>query len=177
MTAEILLNLEVGKYVCIDWDIFFKDFEQGAIPYTASLLRFARKRLKQLNHDQDIPFTAYYQRSASDNVHLKLKFDIPLTILDAFLIRAWMGDDRTRLQLDAARYFRNGSLHEMNQCFDHKIKHDGQQFVVRAAGKWIRLDYENDKSDYTTAEAHTKICNMQDECLKRKRQDKQKALA
>lgn len=111
---------------------------------------------------------AYYQESASGNVHLGLRFDSEISVLDAFLIRGWMGDDETRLRLDMARYLKTGSLLEMNRCFEHKIKIRNGQVTLKSAGPWIR--FPRIDSQGTTAEAHTVISNMQEERARRKKE-------
>lgn len=159
---ELFPNPHIGKCVCIDWDLYCRDFVDIAIPYAISLIQFVSDRT-------GLEIKAYYQESASGNVHVALKFNQNITALDAFLIRAWMGDDETRLRLDLARYMKSGSLHEMNRCFQDKIRIKDGQANLTSAGPWIRLEgEENQLPAITTQEAHALISRMQEECLKRK---------
>jgi hypothetical protein len=149
-------NLYIGKCLCIDWDLYFDDFLKIALNHTRVLIQTVEEKTRRKTE-------AFYQESASGNVHIALKFEHPVTVLDAFMIRAWLGDDETRLRLDLARYFKTGSLHEMNRCFQDKIKIKNGQATLKSAGPWIRFDIEIELPGITTREAHALISNLQEE--------------
>jgi hypothetical protein len=153
MKKPFFSNQAIGHCVCIDWDIFYHDFIQIAQTHTLVLIQTVREKT-------GCEIEAFYQESASGNVHLALRFNRDLSVLDAFLIRGWMGDDETRLRLDMARYLKTGSLWEMNRCFEHKIKVVQGQATLKSAGPWIRFDGSL-KPEGTTGEAHTLISTMQ----------------
>jgi hypothetical protein len=148
-------NLYIGRCVCIDWDLYYSEFLKLAKGHTLTLIKTVEERT-------GYKVEAYYQQSASGNVHIALRFNKSVTVLQAFLIRAWMGDDQQRLRLDLARYFKSGSLHEMNRCFQDKIKIKNGQAVLSSAGPWIRFE-EIELPAITTQEAHALILNLQEE--------------
>jgi hypothetical protein len=148
-------NKFIGRCVCVDWDLYFNDFLNTAMDYTRILVKKVEERTGR-------EIESFYQESANGNVHVALRFNQSVTVLDAFLIRAWMGDDETRLRLDLARYFKTGSLHEMNRCFQSKIKLKGGQASLSSAGPWIRLD-QKELPGISTQEAHALISKLQKE--------------
>jgi hypothetical protein len=148
-------NIYIGRCVCIDWDLYFNDFLKIATNHT-------RKLIETIEERSGRKVEAFYQESSGGNVHIALRFPQSLTVLDAFLIRGWMGDDETRLRLDLARYYKTGSLHEINRCFQSKIRVKGGQASLTNAGPWIRLE-EKELPGITTMEAHTLISNLQEE--------------
>lgn len=149
-------NVLIGKCVCIDWDIYYSDFLNMAKSHTLALIYLVNERM-------GMKAEVHYQESASGNVHIRLRFPQKVTVLEAFLIRAWMADDETRLRLDLARYFKTGSLHEMNRCFQSKIKFKGGQATLKEAGPWIKFEEDRDLPAVTTPEAHAFISNLQEE--------------
>jgi hypothetical protein len=153
-------NLDMGKCVCIDWDLYFTDFLKMAMKHTQVLVETVQERT-------GMKARVFYQESASGNVHIALKFPKSVTVLDGFLIRAWMGDDETRLRLDLARYFKSGSLYEMNRCFQNKIKVKGGQASLQNAGPWIPLE-EIVLPGISSSEAHALISRLQEERKGRK---------
>jgi hypothetical protein len=143
----IFNNQSIGKEVTIDLDTFFFYFVRPAdeVPdgeKQGMTLQTVRDRLKRLcsiiGHD---PIVAQYRRSSNDHAHVRLQFVPDLSVLDGFMIRAFMLDDQTRLELDLARYLLTGSLHEMNRCFDEKATVDG----TKHSGPWISLQVDRDQ--------------------------------
>jgi hypothetical protein len=158
---EIRKNQPVGNTVCIDWDLFYADFIRKVAPSTVALI-------KELEDLMQVPISAFYRESSNGNVHLKLVFPFDVSVLDAFMVRAWMADDRTRLRLDLARYLRTGSLHEMNRCFGGKVKRTNGQTTLQKAGEWVQLFQEDHYlPDLTTQDAHTLLVQMEKEHEKR----------
>ena len=134
-------NQSVGNSVTVDLDILFDEFvrELEEIPekdrpgftreaVISRIMMIENAIQQETNH-------SLYRRSSNGHVHLRLFFDQEISVLDAFLIRATLWDDRTRLALDEARYLLTGSLHEMNRCFDEKADGEG----IKIAGPWISI--------------------------------------
>ena len=142
----IFKNQDIGKEVTIDLDTYFYYFvrpseEASKEEKQGITLKTVRERLRRLYPCiGSEPIVAYYRRSSNDHVHVKMRFLRDLSVLDGFMVRAWMLDDQTRLSLDLARYTISGSLHEMNRCFDEKATLDG----TKKAGPWIPLGYDRD---------------------------------
>ena len=150
----------MGNQICIDWDLYFSDFIRLALPSTRTLINEVRQITK-------IGITAWYQESSNGNVHIGLRFDRDISVLDAFMIRAYLADDQQRLRLDMARYMKTGSLYEMNRCFQNKIAlKDGQASLVNA-GPWIRMD-EPGIPELPIANARAIICKLQEERKEKK---------
>jgi hypothetical protein len=143
----IFQNRPIGKEITIDIDSFFWYFvrpkeEEPEGEKPPITLYAIRERLERMVKIKGIPpVMAYYRRSSNDHAHVKLAFKEKITVLDAFMIRAWMFDDQTRLSLDLSRYLMTDSLHEMNRCFDEKATMDG----VKQAGPWIPLKVGRDE--------------------------------
>ena len=143
----IFKNQNIGKEVTVDLDTFFYYFVRPESEWPEDekqgvTLRTVKERLSRMFPSiQYEPVVARYRRSSNDHVHVKLQFLSDLSVLDAFMVRAWMLDDQTRLSLDLARYLLTGSLHEMNRCFDEKATVDG----TKKAGPWISLQVERDQ--------------------------------
>jgi len=143
----IFNNQTIGKEVTIDLDTFFFYFVRPESEWPEGekqgiTLRSIRERIQRMKPAVDRPMIAQYRRSSNDHVHVSLWFsDTDLTVLDGFMIRAWLFDDQTRLSLDLARYLITGSLHEMNRCFDEKATING----TKQAGPWIPLDMDRDR--------------------------------
>jgi len=150
-------NQSIGKCICVDWDLYYSDFLKEGIPAAISLMRYLKDVI--LSGEE---VRVYHQQSPGGNTHLAIKFDRPLSVLDGFMIRAWMGDDSQRLRLDMARYAKTGSLYEMNRCFQNKIKVTGGQGTLFNAGEWVGLDIPvADPRDIpTTSQAHTMIIDL-----------------
>lgn len=137
----IFNNADIGNEVIVDIDSFFFFFVRpvGEIPKDEKqgiTLDLIKKRIERmdLNVKKKV-ISILYRRSSNDHIHIKLHFTEPVSVLDAFMIRAWFLDDQTRLSLDLARYFMTGSLHEMNRCFDEKGTVEG----IKKAGPWIPI--------------------------------------
>ena len=135
--------------VTIDLDVFFYYFvrplsECPDEERPGITIGTVRDRLSRLTDKigSDLS-SSEYRRSSRGNVHVRLRFAYPISVLDGFMIRAWMMDDQTRLSLDLARYLMTDDLHEMNRCFDEKAESDG----VKRAGPWIPLDMNRDEFD------------------------------
>jgi hypothetical protein len=158
--AEIFRNQSVGNQICIDWDLYFSDFLKIAIPSTRTLIQEVEKHT-------GLKAIAWYQESAKGNVHIGLRFNREISVLDAFMVRAFMADDSKRLRLDMARYMRTGSLYEMNRCFQHKIEVKEGQATLMDAGPWIWLG-DTDIVD-PVPNARAIICKLQEECLESKK--------
>jgi hypothetical protein len=77
----------------------------------------------------------WLRRSANNHVHLKIAFNDDLTLLQAFCIRAFLGDDPHRLACDLDRYYRTNKLENTGRCFDEKYT----KGKVRCAGKWEKF--------------------------------------
>lgn len=143
----IFKNQGIGNTVTVDLDTYFFYFvrRKNEVPEDEKpgiCLETVRERLKRMYPKIDNePVIAHYRRSSNDHVHVKLEFLQELSVLDAFMIRAWMLDDQTRLSLDLARYLMTGSLHEMNRCFDEKATLDS----TKKAGPWIMLNIGRDQ--------------------------------
>ena len=137
----LFLNQNVGDSITVDLDVWFWQFvrplEEVPPDVKAGItLLSVRNRLERLENKLDFEIPAYYRRSSKGHVHVKLKLREDITVLDAFMIRAWMLDDQTRLELDLSRYLLTGSLHEINRCFDEKATCAG----ILKSGPWISLD-------------------------------------
>lgn len=147
----IFQNPDFTNEITVDLDTFFYYFvrpkreqppeeKQGI---TLDLIR-ARIDLMTVYTPELAPAAIYsilYRRSSKDHAHVKLKFRTPVSVLDGFMIRAWLLDDQTRLSLDLARYFKTRDLHEMNRCFDEKAA----MSQIFEAGPWIDLFTDRDQ--------------------------------
>lgn len=145
----IFENPHFSKDVTVDLDVFFYYFVRPAdeIPEDEKpgiTLSFVRERIKRMTTViplEQWPISCYYRRSSNDHVHVKMSFPEEISVLDGFMIRAWLLDDKTRLELDLARYLHTRSLHEMNRCFDEKASDNG----IKYAGPWIDINTNNDQ--------------------------------
>jgi hypothetical protein len=146
LSDMIFKNQNIGHEVTVDLDTFFYFFVRPEREWPDGekqgiTLRSIRGRLDRMSTAvHEYPVT-YYRRSSNDHVHVRLHFENEITVLDAFMIRAWLFDDQTRLSLDLARYLSTGSLHEMNRCFDEKATING----VKQAGPWIPIHVSRDQ--------------------------------
>jgi hypothetical protein len=155
------LNQSVGNQMCIDWDMYFTDFLKFALPSTRTLLNEAREIMKT-------PILAWYQESSNGHVHIGIRFDHNISVLDGFMVRAFLADDQQRLRLDMARYMKTGSLYEMNRCFQDKISIKDGQASLTTAGPWIRLD-EPEIPALPVCNPREIICKLVEECEKKKK--------
>lgn len=140
MIFPLFDNRSVGSQVTIDLDVFFTNYIRpiDQVPNDERVglnINATRDRLKLLEKKLGTNIEAKYRRSSSGNVHVRLYFPGEVSVLDAFMIRAWMFDDQTRLALDMARYLKSNDLNEMNRCFDEKGKING----AKKAGAWIPI--------------------------------------
>lgn len=135
----MFLNDVVGNDVTIDIDIYVTDWIQhGGYQATLRRLEDLAKFIKELK--------AFYRESSSKNIHIRIQTKEKLTLLDSLLIRAYFGDDETRLMADMCRYFRSGKIDdlgkfasgdllEIGRCFDEKWKNGKKG----KAGHWIPI--------------------------------------
>jgi hypothetical protein len=142
-------NLYAGQQLTIDLDVFFDDYIKNPEEFPVDskdrpniTIHHTRRQLSELIRHMEISgIKGEYRRSSSGNVHVRLTFDqdiYVLTVLDSFLIRAWLADDLMRLRLDMMRYVSTRSLHEINRCFSEKCVGG----VSHSAGPWIPLEYD-----------------------------------
>jgi hypothetical protein len=145
----IFKNRSIGKQVTIDLDTYFYFFVRplDEVPEGEKqgvTLNSVRERLQRMicriPPGYAMNLDVHYRRSSKDHVHVRIRFMQDLDVLDGFMIRAWMLDDQTRLELDLARYLLTDDLNEMNRCFDEKAEHDG----IKKAGPWIPLTCDRD---------------------------------
>jgi hypothetical protein len=141
MHFPLFENCSVGNQVTIDLDVFIGYFlwQQGEEPEEGKLgitIYVIRDRLVRLEKKLNITIPAMYRRSSNGNVHVRLFFPEDVSVLDAFMARAWLFDDQTRLSKDLARYLITDDLNEMNRCFDEKGDINGS----KKAGPWIPID-------------------------------------
>jgi len=136
-------NGDIGNAVTVDLDTYFYYFVRPSEEVPTDERPGISLSLMQERINRMYEYTGYrptvmeYRRSSNDHVHLRLVFENPVSVLDGFMIRAWMLDDQTRLSLDLARYLKTRSLHEMNRCFDEKATVDG----IKRAGPWIPMGW------------------------------------
>jgi hypothetical protein len=141
MIFPLFNNQPVGSQVTIDLDVFFTSYIRPLedVPTDERVglnINATRGRLYLLEKRTGIKIKTMYRRSSSGNVHVRLFFPGDVSVLDAFMIRAWMMDDQTRLTLDMARYLKSNDLNEMNRCFDEKGTVNGS----KKAGPWIPIE-------------------------------------
>jgi hypothetical protein len=141
MHFPLFENCSVGNQVTIDLDVFIEYFlwKQGEEPEEGKLgitIYVIRDRLIRLEKRLNISIPTKYRRSSNGHVHVRLFFPMEISVLDAFMARAWLFDDQTRLSKDLARYLITNDLNEMNRCFDEKGTING----AKKAGAWIPID-------------------------------------
>lgn len=145
-------NPHFSNEITVDIDSYFFYFvrpksEQPSDEKQGITLDFIKQRLKIMNEilSENAPRYVFYRRSSNDHAHVKLVFYDDVTVLDGFMIRAFLMDDQTRLSLDLARYLKTADLHEMNRCFDEKATVSG----VKKSGPWIHISV--DRENYAGA--------------------------
>lgn len=145
----IFKNRTIGNTVTVDIDTYYYFFlrPQDEIPedekqgITLSTVRDRIQRLiSYMPPAYGMNMDIHYRRSSNDHVHVRIRFVHDIEVLDGFMIRAWMLDDQTRLELDLARYLKTDDLHEMNRCFDEKATDQG----IKKAGPWVPLSCDRD---------------------------------
>jgi hypothetical protein len=125
-------DVEIGDTITLDIDIFVEDW----------LLLEKEKFLKRV---QDIEaqfdclmIQAHYRESSNRNIHIKIEFNKPLSMLECLLFRAWFDDDQALLYIDMKRYF--ATMDKDNRFmrrFDCKGKiNDQGEFEIAHAGPW-----------------------------------------
>lgn len=129
MSVILVNNKQAGNMLIIDYDIYFRDFEERGIPYTCKLIAELEQILR-------LKVNASYRPSSSGNTHVKLLFPVSITVLEGFEIRMFMGDCQDRLRLDMIRYFRSQDLFDINKAFDSKYQIKDGQAINKTAGEW-----------------------------------------
>jgi hypothetical protein len=142
----MITNKNAGYQVTIDLDVFFDDFLKNPVDIPSDVwpiherpnitVYHIRDDLKVIQERFQQDIKTEYRRSSSGNVHVRLTFQKEITILEGFLVRAWLADDLKRMRLDMKRYFSSESLLDMNRTFDQKCVGG----VSHAAGPWIPLN-------------------------------------
>lgn len=135
-------NVSVGNEVKIDLDVFwecwFLQDEDLSDDLRIGINIFKmRAWLEKLRSERGINVESVeYRKSSNGHVHMRLIMRKDIAALDAFMLRAWFLDDKTRLSLDLKRYLLTGDIEKMNRLFDEKGTRDG----TKKAGPWISLD-------------------------------------
>lgn len=127
-------DVTVGEEITLDIDLYVEDWLLLARPGFMD-------KLHELEIRFNIPIRAWYRKSSHDNVHIKMKFPYPLSMLECLLFRAWFDDDRNLLYIDMKRYFKTmDSQNKFMRRFDCKGKIlDNGDFEIKQAGAWIQL--------------------------------------
>jgi len=124
----------IGNTITLDIDIFVDDW---------LLLEKERflKRIEDLEDRFKTKVQAWYRNSSNNNVHVKIEFDKPLSMLECLLFRAWFDDDQTLLFIDMKRYFKTmDKVNRFMRRFDCKGKiNDAGEYEITHAGSWIRV--------------------------------------
>ena len=124
----------IGNTITLDIDIFVDDW---------LLLERERflKRIEDLEDRFKTKVQAWYRNSSNNNVHVKIEFDKPLSMLECLLFRAWFDDDQTLLFIDMKRYFKTmDKVNRFMRRFDCKGKiNDAGEYEITHAGSWIRV--------------------------------------
>lgn len=165
-------NRMVGSTATIDIDVFMDYFirpieevPEGERP--GLTIGVIRDKISMMYEKTNLNPTCFYRRSSGGHIHIRLIFDMNLSVLDAFMIRAFLYDDKDRLTLDMSRYLITGSLHEMNRTFDEKATIHGG---IARSGPWIPLSCDRkditgealeDFKSFDFAEAHRKSLKAQ----------------
>jgi hypothetical protein len=168
----IFSNRSVGKQITVDLDVWWKYFFMredqrlellnGKLPADVEetmragiTLYRSRDRLREIEQRIGLKTAAFYRKSSNGHVHLRIDFPCELSVLDAFMIRARMMDDQTRLALDMCRYLMTDDLNEMNRCFDAKGKLT-PMLQISEAGPWIPI--ETDQPDISREQTELGFC-------------------
>lgn len=124
----------IGNTITLDIDIFVDDW-----------LLLEKERFIHRLEDLEVRFKtsvqAWYRNSSNNNVHIKIEFDKPLSMLECLLFRAWFDDDQTLLFIDMKRYFKTmDKVNRFMRRFDCKGKiNDAGEYEITHAGTWIRV--------------------------------------
>lgn len=127
-------DVKVGSTITLDIDIYVDDWlllaREGFI-----------KRVRDIEDRFKVVVKAWYRNSSHNNVHIKLQFDKPLSMLECLLFRAWFDDDQTLLFIDMKRYFKTMDKdNRFMRRFDCKGKiNDQGEYEITHAGPWIDL--------------------------------------
>ena len=127
-------DVQVGDTITLDIDIYVDDW-----------LLLARegflKRIYEIEDRFKVVARAWYRNSSHNNVHIKIQFDKPLSMLECLLFRAWFDDDQTLLFIDMKRYFKTMDKdNRFMRRFDCKGKiNDQGEYEITHAGPWIDL--------------------------------------
>jgi hypothetical protein len=127
-------DVTIGEEITLDIDLFVEDWLLLARPGFMAKLHDIEERFH-------IPVRAWYRESSHRNVHIKMKFPYPVSMLEALLFRAWFDDDKTLLFIDMKRYFKTmDAENKFMRRFDCKGKiNDAGEFEIFHAGEWIQL--------------------------------------
>ena len=79
---------------------------------------------------------AWIRRSASGNVHIKIESDREFTLFESFCIRAYLGDDSSRISHDLSRLYQFSDLGMIGRLFDEKMT----DRLLKKAGDWEVLE-------------------------------------
>lgn len=127
-------DIEIGKEITLDIDLFVEDW---LLLQKEDFL----EKISKIEESWGVSLKVWYRRSSHNNVHIKLEFPCPLSMLEVLLFRAWLDDDRSLLYIDMKRYFKTGDKdHRFMRRFDCKGKiNDQGMFEITHAGQWIPL--------------------------------------
>jgi hypothetical protein len=127
-------DVTIGNVITLDIDIFVDDW-----------LLLEKERFLHRLEDLEVRFKtkvqAWYRNSSNNNVHIKIEFEGPLSMLECLLFRAWFDDDQTLLFIDMKRYFKTmDKVNRFMRRFDCKGKiNDAGEYEITHAGTWIRV--------------------------------------
>lgn len=128
-------DVQIGNEITLDIDIFVADW-----------IRLEKekflKRMFEVEERFKTSVKAWYRNSSNNNVHIKMHFGRPLSMLECLLFRAWFDDDQTLLFIDLKRYFKTmDNENRFMRRFDCKGKiNDKGQYEITKAGPWIPLN-------------------------------------
>jgi hypothetical protein len=78
----------------------------------------------------------WVRKSANGNTHIRIESSCEFSLFETFLIRAYLGDDSSRISHDLARYWQFRDIGLIGRLFDEKLIKGS---VVRA-GDWEVLE-------------------------------------
>jgi hypothetical protein len=140
--TPIFKNVSVGNEVKIDLDVFWECWflQDEDLPDDLRVginIFKMRAWLEKLQKERGVNVESVeYRKSSNGHVHMRLIMRKDIAALDAFMLRAWFLDDKTRMALDLKRYLLTGDIEKMNRLFDEKATSSG----IRKAGPWTSLD-------------------------------------